>query len=565
MSLYGSIRMAANTLRADQIALQVIGQNIANATTPGYVREEVLLSPAPTQRFGGLLLGMGVEVQAVVQKIDNFLEDRLRTAVSDRVSAETQEDTYVELEGLLNELTDSDLSTSLNNFFASVAEILNQPESVSIRNLAVLQAETLTYQISRLAGQVRQLRSQLNDRVSAIAGEINNLTEEIQTLNIRIAEMEGGDASSSDAVGLRDQRLEALEKLAELVDIRVEEQPSGGVAVYVGGLFLVSEGIQRPVEAIYGSDRGLSIADIYLAETGSPLNPSSGELQGLLTARDDILGGFLDELDDFAQTLIFEFNRIYSQGQGLVGYSELVSEAAVDDPTAALDQAGLDFTPVHGSFQVLIYNTETGLWKTSDIFVDLDGINDDTTLEDLAAALNAVDGLAAEVTAVNKLRITSESADQQFAFANDTSGVLAALGLNTFFTGSSAIEIAVNTTVADNPATFAASVSGVGVDTENAVRLAAFLDEPLESKDGVTLAVLYDRLISGATQGSAIARGAADSARVFEDSLRGQKLATSGVNIDEEAIRLIAYQRSFQAAARFIATLTELFGILVSL
>ncbi len=76
MSLFGSIRIAANTLRADTIAMQVIGQNIANANTPGYIREEVLLTPAPTQRMGRLLLGLGVDVQAVVQKIDLFLEER---------------------------------------------------------------------------------------------------------------------------------------------------------------------------------------------------------------------------------------------------------------------------------------------------------------------------------------------------------------------------------------------------------------------------------------------------------------------------------------------------------
>ena len=62
MSLFGAIRLAANSLRVNEIALQVVGQNIANANTPGYIREEVLLSPAPTQRMGGAsltLLGMG--------------------------------------------------------------------------------------------------------------------------------------------------------------------------------------------------------------------------------------------------------------------------------------------------------------------------------------------------------------------------------------------------------------------------------------------------------------------------------------------------------------------------
>ena len=91
MSLYSSIRLAANTLRANQIGLQVIGQNMANASTPGYIREEALLVTGPAQRVGGLLLGTGVQVEAVVQKIDEFLEERLRGSVSDLVDAQTQE------------------------------------------------------------------------------------------------------------------------------------------------------------------------------------------------------------------------------------------------------------------------------------------------------------------------------------------------------------------------------------------------------------------------------------------------------------------------------------------
>src|SRR5690348_4399401 len=113
MSLFSSIQLANNSLRAMQVGLQVVGQNIANANTPGYIREEVALTPAPTQRNGNLLLGLGVQVTAIVQKIDHFVEERLRGSTSDRVSAETQEQTFQQLEGLLAELGDSDLSTSM--------------------------------------------------------------------------------------------------------------------------------------------------------------------------------------------------------------------------------------------------------------------------------------------------------------------------------------------------------------------------------------------------------------------------------------------------------------------
>ena len=565
MSLYSSIRMAANSLQANQIAMQVVGQNIANANTPGYLREEVVLTPAPTQRHGGLLLGLGVQVQAVIQQVDHFLEARLRGATSDRAGSEVVEQTYAELEGIVNELGDADLSTSLNKFFASIAEILNQPEDASIRNLAVLAGNQFAEQVRGVARRVQSLRAGLNQRVCDMAARINKLTEEIRSLNIKIAEAEGGDVSRSDAVGLRDQRMVALENLAKLIDIRVEQQPSGEVVVYSGGDFLVSEGIRREVEVVMDADRGLAVAEIQLAETASPLMATSGELAGLVHARDNVLGGFLDQLDVFARSLIFEFNKVFSGGQGLSGYDQLTSEFSVDAAGAALNEAGLEFTPASGSFQIMLYNRNTGLTKTTDIHVDLNGAGKETTLADLAGQLDAIDGISAEVTATRCLRITSDGSDQQIAFANDTSGVLAALGLNTFFSGFSALSINVTAALKADPSKFAASRGGIAADTENAVELADLADRGLAGRSGASIRSLYDRLASDLAQGSTIATSEAEGNRVFEETLRGQKLATSGVSLDEEAVKLMAYQHAFNASAKYVATLREMLDRLVDL
>jgi len=565
MSLYSSIRLAANALRANQIGLQVVGQNIANADTPGYIRAEAVLVPAPPQRIGKLLLGTGVEVQAVVQKIDQFLEERFRRSVSDRVDAETQESTYLQLEAVIGELGDADLSTAMDNFFSSIAEILNQPESDSVRNLAVLQGSTLTSDVNRLAGRVGEIRSGLNDRVIGMVGNINRLIEEIRKLNVQITVTEGGDVSASDAAGLRDQRLHALEDLAELISIRVKEQPDGSVVVYSGGDFLVFQGVSREVEVQLESDRGLAAAELYLAETDAPLRPASGQLAGLLAARDGITGGFLDRLDEFARTLAFEFNKLYSGGQGLRGFQELTGEFAVTADDLALNQAGLEFTPVNGSLQVMVHDKNSDTTQTTDVLVDLNGLGNDTTLADLATMLTAIDGITAAITSEGKLTISSESSQQEFAFAGDTSGVLAALGLNTFFSGSSASSLGVSEVLREDPAKFAASRGGIAADTENAVDLAAFLDRPIPSRSGLSLTALYDGMMAQTAQASSVAQSTAEGARTFEDTLRGQKLALSGVNLDEEAVRMIALQRSFQAAARYIAALAELLEMVVNL
>ena len=206
MSLFSSIQVASGALQAAQIGLQVVGQNIANANTPGYAREQVEFTAGPTQQIGNLSLGTGVQVQGVVRQVDQFLQQRLNSATSDSSSTQVSQQTYTQLEGLLNELGTNGLSSSLDDFFSSISDVLNQPESDSVRNLAVLKGQTVTQDVNQLASQTEQLRSDLNDQVSQDANSINSLLTQIGNLNIQIESAEGGGTSASDAVGLADQR-----------------------------------------------------------------------------------------------------------------------------------------------------------------------------------------------------------------------------------------------------------------------------------------------------------------------------------------------------------------------
>jgi flagellar hook-associated protein 1 FlgK len=566
MSLFGSIQMAGNSLRANDIALQVVGQNISNANTPGYLREAVVLKPAATQKLGGILLGMGVDVEAVVQKVDKFLQERLRSSVSDSSSTDILQQNYSQLEGVVNALSNSsDLSTSMNDFFNSVSQILNQPEDVTVRNQAVLLGQTLTQNISQMSQQVEGLRSDVNDQIINMAGAINSLTQQISQLNVKIAQLQGGTISKSDAVGLTDQREAALENLAKLIDIRSVEQPNGSVTVYTGNTFIVSEGISRPVDVVLDSNGGVSSAEIHIADNDEKIDPVSGELRGLIDSRDKVYGGFLDQLNDFTKTLAYEFNKVYSSGQGLNGYSSLTSINGVDDASKPLNDTGLTFTPQNGSFQILVRNKITGLTTTTNVMVDLNGLGHETTLNDLKTALNAIGGVQADIQVGGLLKISSKSTDNEIAFANDTSGVLASLGLNVFFTGTSANDIGVSQAVADDPAKFAASQGGLGADTANAAIMANFLDRPIDSHNGENIGVVYSRMIADVAQGSSVAQTNASGAQAFESSLRSQQTAISGVNLDEEAVNMITYQRSFQASAKYIATVTELLGVLVQI
>lgn len=566
MSLFSSLQQANNALQAAQVGLQVTGNNIANVNTPDYLRQRVIYTPAPTQAVGNLRLGLGVQVEAIVQQVDHFLEERLRGSRSDLAKGEAEENTFTQLDALLGELSDTDLSTSLNNFFGSINDILNQPEDLGVRNLTILRGQTLAADISRLYQRVRQVQLDTNDRIRDASGTINGLLTDIADLNEKITVMEGG-VTQSDAVGLRDQRQRKLTELSELIGIRAVEQKNGSVSVFAGGEYLVTDGIAKQVYADAEPRDGTNFVEIKIVGFESPLQTDTGRLAGLVNSRDHILGDFLRQLDNFAKSFAFEFNKVFSSGQGLTGYESIEAEhfVSADQWDDALDQVGLPFTPENGSFQVKLLNRQTGVTETHDIFVQLNGTNDDTSLEDLRAALDDIDGLSASISLEGQLQISADQPNIEFAFADDTSGVLAALGVGTFFTGSSATDLGVNKLVSDDPSKFAASRSGIGKDTDNALDLASFSERALDSFSGTSVSSFYKDLVGGVAQTAAVTKGITEGFRVFKDTLEGQKLGVSGVNLDEEAVRMITYQRQFQASSRMIATLDELLEIMVNL
>ena len=565
MSLFSSIQMAGNSLQADQIGLQVVGQNLANANTPGYAREVVNYSAGPTDQYGALSMGTGVQVQSITQKIDEFLNERLRSANSDQASADTLQQTYTQLESVVGALdTNNSLGSAMNQFFSSISNILNQPESTSIRSQAVSQGQSLVQNVQQLAGRVNQLRSDLNGQVETMPANINRLTSQIANLNVQISGIESSSEFQGEAVGLTDQRNQALSDLSQLIGVRTTQQPDGTVSVYSGDNYLVYQGDARTVSATYSSNRGMAVANLKIDGINSPLASTSGQLQGLTSARDDALGGFEDQLDQFSGTLANEFNKVYSSGQGLTGFSQVTAQEAVSDSQAALNDAGLTFAPTNGSFQVIVNNTQTGASTTTNVPVDLLGTGNDTSLQSLCNSLNGIAGISAQINS-GKLTIASASGNTQFAFANDTSGTLASLGINTFFTGSTASDLAINPDVVADPGKFAASASGVGADTTNATTLAGFADQPLASHDGDTINNIYSQMVTNVTEGSASAQASANSADSFASTLSSQQLSVSGVNIDEEAIQMMTYQQAYAGSAKYISTLNNLLTLLTQL
>lgn len=562
MSLFGTIQQSNGALQAAQIGLQVVGNNIANANTEGYIRQRLELTPAASFRQGGLIKGQGVRPSGITQVIDQALAERMFAAGTALAGSEELDKAYSQLEEVTNELDNGGLSGMLSSFNNSLHELSTQPGDPAMREFVILQGGALANQLQSTRQKVIDRQESANTTLDGIGDEINRLIERIAKLNVEISTIEGGGLIGSDATGLRDQRYQDLEALATYVDINIQEQSTGNVNVFVGGDYLVSNGIYREVVTAYSEDTNQS--EIRIAETDSPLQAKGGKLGAAIQAREGIFGDYVDQLDSIAAGLIRSVNEVHSQGQGRRGYSSLTSDVQTT-PGVPLDDAGLPWRPENGTFDITLVDEDGETIANHRIDVKVLGQIGDSTINSIVSQVDAVDGLRASITNEGRIHIESDSEASQFVFGEDTSGFLAAAGINSFFVGKNAGDIDVNSDLQADSDLLAISRGGIGQDTEVLTDLIDLVDKPQDGLDGRSVRGLYEQTIATIGQRTSLQSSGTEGLRNFHATLQSQHLAITGVNIDEESIRMIAYQRAFQASSRVISTASEMLEILVNL
>ena len=564
MSLFSTIQSSANALQVNQIGLQVVGNNIANVNTPGYIRQELVQGAASGYRKGDLVLGMGVQALAIEQRVDNYLLERMRTTGSQLAYYDALSAANGDVESYLNELTSSDISSKMSDLAAAFQDVANQPGNEAFRQLLIDRGSQLASQIQTTAKNVQDASSNSALSLKVAANDINNLADTIAKLNVRIVELEAG--SNSAAVGLRDERIKALDELSAYVNISTQEQPSGSVSVFIGGDYLVTDGLTRPIKIVESTTPQGPKTEVRFLDNDASLNVSSGKLRAFLegsNAASD--SSFMARLDNLAMEIITTVNRIHSQGQGMIGFDMLMGESTIRQADAPLELSNPNFRVENGSFEIKVTNDRTKQTQTYLIPVVQLGTSNDTTANQLVSQISEIDGLVAEIDSDGKFIIRSEQNDISFGFANDSSGVLAALGLNTFFTGDSAITMGIRKELQADPRLLAASNNGIGNGANNAILLAEAFTKPQASLGGKNLNEIYDSFVTATTLDAASQQSATDGLRNFYQTLESKHLGISGVNLDEEAVKMMLYQRAFQAQSRVISVASELLETLVNI
>lgn len=564
MGLTGALQLAGRAIETFSTGMQVAGNNIANANTPGFIREQLGIAAAQPSQQGSLLIGNGVLMTGIQQQIDRYLQQRIQGANSEFYGADTRNAAYKQLEATLQSLGDSSITTQLSSFLGSIGNLSTQPESIGLRQLTVQQGVQFTTSLVGLRAQIDSLRTAADNQIGLLVTEANGLLDQVRTLNAQILSVEAGIGGHNDAGALRSQRYQVLGRLTEILPFQTNELPTGTVDVFLGPEALVQGGSVRHLATVTSADRSIPVHNVIVADDQFAITGTQGEINGLVTARDAVLGSFVDKLDSYTSNLISEFNKTFSVGQGLHGYASVTGTNFVTDSTAALNAAGLAFAPTHGSFDIKVVDKATGLEQTTTISLNLNGIGPQTSLDDLSTLLNGVSNISSSVSVDGKLTITAASG-YEIKFANDNSGTLASLGINTFFTGSTSLNIGVNSVIANDATLFAAGTGGGPGDGSNALALAQIADRPVSSLQGSSLSQFYDATITILAQASASEAALADGYKGFRDTLVSQQSQLSGVSLDEEALQIMQFQHSYRAAAKFISTIDELFTVLINI
>jgi flagellar hook-associated protein 1 FlgK len=565
MSLVGALNIGKTALAAHQTALQVTSNNIANAGNPDYTRQVARLVPGrDIPGAAGVLLGTGVYVDSITRQIDQALEQRIRNSLSDQQAATVRQEVLSRIESVLNGLGDNDLSAQLTAFFNSWSDLANKPQDVALRQVVLQRGAQLATSFQSLRRQLGEAATDAANRLGMLAGQANELAGRIATLNGQIAVAEAGGTHSASS--LRDQRDAALKELAELMEINVQDTGNGMVNVMVGSEPIIVQDTSRGVVLSTIIQNGEPRTALTTVADQAVLQPGLGRIGALLGLAGEP-GGVIAQLDALAGALIFELNNLHAGGQGLTGLSTATASNNVADPAAALNAsaAGLAFAPRTGTLVVQVRQTSTGQITSTLLKIDLDGLGgDDTTLESFASQLDAIDGLTASAGG-GRLRLAADSPDYQFTFAQDTSGVLAALGINSFFTGTSAQDIAVSSALRSNPGLLAAARNNQPADNTGALAIAALGSQALARLGNLSLAEGWQTLVNGVGISAAGAAQGSSAAQAVLETLSAQRESLSGVSLDEEAINLLREQRAYQAAARIITTIDELMRTLLNM
>jgi flagellar hook-associated protein 1 FlgK len=341
-TINSAFSIMSQALDADQEALNVVANNVANANTPGYTEEKPDWQENQPLTVGGIAYGQGVTETGATSERDRVLESRLDQQQQLASSSGSRLTALNTLQALFTPDSGSssskagDIGGDITSFFDSFSSLEANPADNALRQNVLSTAGTLAGDLSNAASSMNSQRAALDQEAAGTTSQVNALTGAIAQLNQQIMTTSPG----ADAGTLEDKRQEDLSQLSQLIGINQITTENNGLAITTtSGQLLVSEGTSYQLTTGMGD----GVTNFYVGNTNitSQLASGGGSLGGILTARDQDIPGALASLDQLAYGISTAVNAQNNAGRDLDGNTGTAVDPLYifSQPTAAAGSA----------------------------------------------------------------------------------------------------------------------------------------------------------------------------------------------------------------------------------
>lgn len=312
----GFLSNAISGLQASQVALRTAGNNISNANTDGYSRQNVNFSTRPEQQFGDAgFLGNGVNTESVTRVVNDFVNTQLRLDTATFNQLDTFNSNIGKVDKLFSDVN-TGLVGGLQDFFSALQNGASDPASSPARQLVITQADSLSVRYNTLYDRLVETEKGVDGEIKTVVAQIGALAKTIANLNQSLA-TKNASGSGAEPNALLDQRDEALRKLAELTSVQLVKEDGGDINVFIGNGEPLVVG---PNVSKFDVQTGGKISLVSNGHSSDVTDQvSGGKLGGLLSFKDTVLEPSLNELGRVAIVMSDTFNKVQTQGLDLNG------------------------------------------------------------------------------------------------------------------------------------------------------------------------------------------------------------------------------------------------------
>jgi flagellar hook-associated protein 1 FlgK len=283
----GILNIGTQALNANLVALQTIGNNIANVNTAGYSRQSAMQGTVLGQFTGAGYIGKGVSIQTIQRNYDEFLTRQSTLAAANQAADQTRSNYLTQLGNIFQGGTNG-IGASINDMLNAFSDVASAPTDLTARTVALTRIDETARRMRAASQSLDDLQSGVTQSLAEKVSAVNTLAQNIAEVNAQIARVQGNGQPPNDLLDKRDQLIRNLNQYVQTSSIPADD---GTLGVYIGGSQALVLGAQASTLTLATNEFGdPNQSQLFINQAGTPNAKvamdenrlGGGEIAGLL-------------------------------------------------------------------------------------------------------------------------------------------------------------------------------------------------------------------------------------------------------------------------------------------